>query len=479
MLQQRFSNARDWVERLGSSPASWRFLIPPVLLIFVIALAYLSSDMIMMGVIALCAGVGGLVILLRYQSLGVVFLIVASMLVPFAIGTGTNTTISATILLLGAIVATWLIDMVVIRKEFRLVLSSTTTPLLAFVVVSIVAFISGQINWFPGVQGAPIRAQLGGLAIYLLSALAFIVLANVIKQPRYLAIMTWTFFGLAGFYMIARIVPRPYEFVLRKFFPTGADASLFWVWLLSMAVAQLLFNKRLSRLVRVLLGILVLSTIYVSLIKNYDWKSGWMPALFGVMVVVWIGAPRYRVLAILGAIAVVLVNFTSVASVFTGQEEYSLSTRTEAWRIVLDIAKVNPITGLGFANYYWYTPLYSIMGYRVSFNSHNNYLDLLAQTGILGLATFLWFAARTGILGWKLLNQVPEGFHKAYVIGALGGLAGTLMSGMLGDWFLPFVYNVGLVGFRSSVFAWLFLGGLVVYEQLARQAKSGLSESTI
>lgn len=65
------------------------------------------------------------------------------------------------------------------------------------------------------------------------------------------------------------------------------------------------------------------------------------------------------------------------------------------------------------------------------------------------------------------------------MIGALGGLAGTLMSGMLGDWFLPFVYNVGLVGFRSSVFAWLFLGGLVVYEQLARQAKSGLSESTI
>jgi O-antigen ligase len=227
-----------------------------------------------------------------------------------------------------------------------------------------------------------------------------------------------------------------------------------------------------------MLGVLIVGIIYVGLVENYDWKSGWMPALFGLMVVIWVGAPRYRVLAVQGTLLVILVNFTSVSALLTGQEEYSLSTRTEAWRIVFEIAKVNPITGLGFANYYWYTPLYAIMGYRVSFNSHNNYLDLLAQTGILGLGAFLWFAASIGILGWKLVKQVPEGFHKAYIIGALGGLVGTLAAGMLGDWFLPFVYNVGLVGFRSSVFAWLFLGGLVVYEQLARQARIGVKDAT-
>jgi hypothetical protein len=37
---------------------------------------------------------------------------------------------------------------------------------------------------------------------------------------------------------------------------------------------------------------------------------------------------------------------------------------------------------------------------------------------------------------------------------------------MLGDWVLPFVYNVGLSGFRTGALAWFFLGGLVVLEKL-------------
>jgi hypothetical protein len=46
-----------------------------------------------------------------------------------------------------------------------------------------------------------------------------------------------------------------------------------------------------------------------------------------------------------------------------------------------------------------------------------------------------------------------------------------LVSGMFGDWLIPFVYNIGLNGFRASVFGWLFLGGLVVIERLADQQK--------
>ena len=32
---------------------------------------------------------------------------------------------------------------------------------------------------------------------------------------------------------------------------------------------------------------------------------------------------------------------------------------------------------------------------------------------------------------------------------------------MFGDWFMPFVYNVGMDGFRSASLAWFFLGGMV------------------
>jgi hypothetical protein len=36
-----------------------------------------------------------------------------------------------------------------------------------------------------------------------------------------------------------------------------------------------------------------------------------------------------------------------------------------------------------------------------------------------------------------------------------------IVAGMLGDWVLPFFYNVGMRGFPSSMLGWFFLGGLV------------------
>jgi hypothetical protein len=105
--------------------------------------------------------------------------------------------------------------------------------------------------------------------------------------------------------------------------------------------------------------------------------------------------------------------------------------------------------------------LFPILGYSVVFNSHNNYIDILAQIGIFGLVFFMWWLWEIGKVGLRLLPRAPEGFERAYVIGALCGLAGTLVAAFLGDWVIPFVYNVGLIGFRSAVFGWLFLGGLV------------------
>ena len=57
-----------------------------------------------------------------------------------------------------------------------------------------------------------------------------------------------------------------------------------------------------------------------------------------------------------------------------------------------------------------------------------------------------------------------SGFEQAYVNACLAGLAGSLAAGTRGDWFLPFVYNIGIAGFRASVLGWLFLGGLVAVE---------------
>ena len=85
----------------------------------------------------------------------------------------------------------------------------------------------------------------------------------------------------------------------------------------------------------------------------------------------------------------------------------------------------------------------------------------MAQLGVVGFGIFIWWAIETAKLGFSLLKVQLEPFEKSFVITAIGGLAGTLVAAFLGDWLIPFVYNVGMEGFRSSVLAWVFLEALI------------------
>ena len=51
-----------------------------------------------------------------------------------------------------------------------------------------------------------------------------------------------------------------------------------------------------------------------------------------------------------------------------------------------------------------------------------------------------------------------------------------LVAGMLGDWLLPFVYNVGTNGYRASIIGWVFLGGLLAIHQLWKKDPALLSD---
>ena len=237
---------------------------------------------------------------------------------------------------------------------------------------------------------------------------------------------------------------------------------MFWTWLTALTFSQAVFNRSLHLRWRfVLIGIL-LATLYVAFVQAYDWKSGWLPPLAAIAAIL---AFRYWRSAFL-LIPFVVVPIYSLANRLIGTDQYSWGTRVDAWIIVLNIVKASPILGLGFANYYWITPLFPIRGYEIKFNSHNQYIDILAQTGLAGLICFFWFFWEVGRVGWNLRERVPEGFARAYVYGALGGLVGTLVAATLVDWVLPFVYNIGFSGFRASVLAWIFLGGLVSLEQI-------------
>jgi hypothetical protein len=293
-----------------------------------------------------------------------------------------------------------------------------------------------------------------------LSLGCMLVAAQLIQDVKWLKIIVWTFIGLGAIYVFGRLAALPIDRLYQTGFTAG---SMFWTWLVALAFAQAFFNTKLKMSVRVLLYGIVLVTMFVAAVQGYDWKSGWVPPLVAIAVMMGL---KYRRLVIL-AVPFALITAGNLALRLIASDRYSWGTRVDAWEIVLEISKVSPLFGLGFSNYYWYTPLFPIRGWAVSFNSHSQFVDLVAQVGILGLLCFLWIFFEMGRLGWDLLKiKLPDGFAKAYVYGTFAGGIATLVGAFLGDWVLPFVYNVGLSGFRSSILPWIFMGGLLAVEQL-------------
>lgn len=450
-------NSRRWIQ----------VVVIGLVFLLAVAISFQFPPKRLPSVLLLILGAGGAYGMLRWPHLGLIALVPASLLLRRGVGTGTSTEINAGVMLLMVLTGLFAFNLITRQPHVRLVISRPMVPLLALVLVATLAFGIGQLRWFVYARWAPITAQVGGLALFYLSAAAFIIAASTLSELRWLKWFTGIFLAVGALFLLGSLVPG-WGRLLVAMFSNGATGSLFRTWLVAVVVSQAVFNREMRPAWRIATILLAAVTLLYTMVFNRDWKSGWVPSLAAVGVILWFRWPKLTsALAIAG-----MFIYGNLPSQLIAEDRYSYITRVAAWEIILEhIVRVNPVLGLGPANYYYYTPLFPIMGYYVNFNSHNNYVDLIAQTGFLGLLCFLWFAWETGRLGWRLRKVVPAGFPQAYVIGCLGGLAGTLVSGMLGDWVIPFVYNVGIRGFRSSVIGWLFLGGLVACERLFKDAQ--------
>ncbi len=431
-------------------------------LVLIAALAFMASQRQLTLVILMPLGVGLVLTFLRWPSLGLIVTSLAGLVVPLYGPSGLN----ATMILIALQLGLWLLDMTARRHQIQLARSRTVWPLLSFLAVAVFSFGLGQLSWFTFALHAPLGAQLGGLAILILSAAIFLLVANQVQDLRWLSRITWAFLALGAMSVLGRSLLPALGLSTRNLFQQVGP--VFYIWLVAMAFSQAVFNRELHLVWRLSLGGLVLVTIYILFVMKFGDKSGWLSVFVCIAAILLARSWRAALALVPGGVLAALYMWTRLIST----DEYSISTRFDAWSIMAQIIKISPVWGLGFANYYWYTPLFPIRGYAVSFNSHNNYVDIVAQTGLVGLVCLLWIWWELGQLGWRLRNQAPAGFAQAYVYGALGGLAAMVVAGMLGDWVLPFFYNVGLFGFRSSMLGWFFLGGLVSIEQIVMKQKA-------
>ncbi|MCB0012150.1 MAG: O-antigen ligase family protein [Anaerolineales bacterium] len=449
----------------------------------VLALAFLlgqRASALWLGL--LVAALGALVLLIR-PALGLLALVAAALLLPLEFSTGTEVKLNPAALLIPALVLLWLLDSVR-RRRIHVVASRLNLPLALFLGAGLLSLVIGQATWDSSV---PIKSnfvlvQLAQWAIFAFSALVFWLTANLITHEQPLRRLTAFFLLVAGSVAIVRILPGTAAQVERLTTAAFIRAPL-WVLLTALAGGQLIWNHRLRLAWRVFLVAVLSASVVYAFVDQREALSNWvgLGAVFAVLV--WLRFPRLRwpLVALVLLMAVAGLLFPTLYDFAGGDAEWAESGASRLILIerVVDVTLRNPITGLGPAAYRPYASLepLEIPGNRLWFgaviSSHNNYVDLFAHVGVVGLALFGWFVVEVGRLSGRLRQRYRSGFAAGYVNGMLAAGVASLVIMLMADWILPFVYNIGFQGFQASVLVWLFLGGLVVLENMGEGQETG------
>jgi O-antigen ligase len=161
----------------------------------------------------------------------------------------------------------------------------------------------------------------------------------------------------------------------------------------------------------------------------------------------------------------IVANIGYFQSVFVSENDESGGTRMAAWEVNRRVTGKHLIFGTGPAGYADYYMSYYP---KDAMATHNNIIDILAQTGIIGLGLCLWFFFRLAWLGYNLCLRLRgrRDFVEALANAAFAGTVGCIVMMIFGDWLFPFTYTQTIAGFDYVVYSWLFMGAILVIDRL-------------
>ncbi len=460
------------LEKTLAQPNAKRVWIAAVVAGVLLAAVFLGLRASLRWLLLLSAGIGALA-LLHAPQLGLLALIAAALVVRFEISTGTEVLLNVATLLIPALFALWLLDNIR-QRAWCWSASRVNRPLTLFLLAGLLSYLVGNAFWDPAVPKSNNfwLVQLAQWAIFAFAALAFWLMANLRDVETWLPRLTWFFLILGGGLAILCVLPGVRD-VTWGFVTLAFIRAPFWLLLAALTGGQLLFNGALGGGARLFLLAVLAAVLAYAFILQDERTSNWVGIVAAAGVMLWLRLPRLRsAILVVGSLALLLGLVSGLLYEFAGGDEKwdeSGASRLVLIERVISVTKRNPLTGIGPASYRNYAGMQPLryqraIWFQPQINSHNNYVDLFAHTGLLGLGLFLWFAVELFFLGWRLSDRYPTGFTGGYVGGMTAAWVGSLIIMLLADWMLPFVYNVGFPGFQASILVWLFLGGLVAVD---------------
>lgn len=93
---------------------------------------------------------------------------------------------------------------------------------------------------------------------------------------------------------------------------------------------------------------------------------------------------------------------------YHSEADTSVSMRLDMWYSAIEMIIEHPLLGVGWGAFKFVYPVYNELIQEAGitiFHAHNMFLNIWAETGILGFVCFFWFFYGNAYYGWKLLKM--------------------------------------------------------------------------
>lgn len=232
--------------------------------------------------------------------------------------------------------------------------------------------------------------------------------------------------------------------------PNGFAAWL--IIMLPLAFSLAYFSKSSKK---ALLWILVCILIF-GFVLTYS-RSALIAVLLSFVL---LGLFRSKRLFVISIILVLILPFIAPHYIKERMKASMIDdVRVTLWQEALNITADYPILGSGLNTYASIAPKYKLTE-ETGCYPHNSYLQMAAESGLLGLGAFLWILIalfRTSLINVKRIN---DKFYEAVLVGLLAGLFGFLVHSF---------FDVNIYTLQLGNLMWFIMGLIVAVQRVALQ----------
>jgi putative inorganic carbon (HCO3(-)) transporter len=250
---------------------------------------------------------------------------------------------------------------------------------------------------------------------------------------------------------------------------TGARIS-FWgnrlLWWLALAAFMTMAAGLMMSWSRgALLGVVVGMTLMALALARRTW-----PWLLALALLVLVTAPAWQPL-VPGDYLSRLDDTTAylgqdLGLVVIDDANFAVIERLAHWQAAWRMFSLSPWTGVGVGQYATVYPTVALARWQDPLgHAHNYYLHVLAESGLLGLAAYLWLVIAALVTSWKRARHA-EGWPRTVALGALGMLGHLLTHSLVDNLYVQDLYLLVAI----------ILGMLVIDDR--SQSDPGLSKSS-